>query len=226
MDMSTTRVLTIDIVSDLVSPWCYLGTRRLVRALDQLEGAAVPDVKWQPFEINPAIPPGGMDVDRYLNSVFGSANAARVMLDKVAAEGEEEGIHFNFDRVRSVPNTLAAHRLILLAEEEERGARMTQALFRGFFEEGRDIGDVDVLAELAADVGLDATEYLVGDRNRDLVRTKEAQAVGAGLTGVPSLVFNRRLAVLGVQDAETILTAIDQALFHQLPESPSKAVIH
>ena len=227
--MNTTRTLTIDVVSDLVSPWCYLGTRRLSRALGSLQGASEPEVRWQPFEINPAIPVQGMDVDRYLNSVFGSADAAREALDQVASEGVREGIQFNFDDVKSVPNTLAAHRLILLAEEQEQGGPMAQALFRGFFEEGLDIGDKDVLAELAGEVGLDSdvtSAYLAGDRNIDLVKTKEAEVRGAGLTGVPSIIINRRLAVLGVQDSDTILSAIEQALFHELPERVSPALLH
>ncbi len=227
--MSDTRILTIDVVSDLVSPWCYLAIGRLERALAALQGASVPLVRWQPFEINPAISSAGMDVDKYLSSVFGSSDVARQVLDTVASEGEAEGIRFDFDKVTTVPNTLAAHRLILLAEEEDRGEEMTEALFRGFFEEGRDIGDLDTLASLASGIGLDEAStgaYLASDRNRDIVRTREAEARGAGLNGVPSIVINGRLAIVGVQDPETILAAIDQALFQGLPESPESAVVH
>jgi predicted DsbA family dithiol-disulfide isomerase len=227
--MSDTRVLTIDVVSDLVSPWCYLAMGRLERALSTLKGASVPVIRWQPFEINPAIPSAGMDVDRYLSAVFGSADIARQVLDEVTSEGEAEGIHFDFSRVRSVPNTLSAHRLILLAEEEDRGERMTQTLFQGFFEQGRDIGDLDVLAGLAEEVGLDADsagEYLAGDRNRDTVRSREAQARSVGLVGVPSIIVNGHLAVMGVQGSDTILAAIDQALFHELSDTPGAGVVH
>ena len=227
--MSDTQVLTIDVVSDLVSPWCYLAMGRLERALSKLQGASVPVIRWQPFEINPAIPSAGMNVDRYLSAVFGSADIARQVLDEVTSEGEAEGIRFDFERVRSVPNTLSAHRLILLAEEEGRGEQMTHALFQGFFEEGRDIGDLDVLAGLAGKAGLDADsagEYLAGDRNRDIVRTREAQARSVGLIGVPSIIVNGQLAIMGVQDSNTILAAIEQALFHELPETPQAGVLH
>ena len=227
--MNDTQVLTIDVVSDLVSPWCYLAMGRLDRALSALQGASTPVVRWQPFEINPAIPMAGMDVDRYLSAVFGSNDVARQVLNDVASEGEAEGIHFDFDRVKNVPNTLSAHRLILLAEEKQRGERMTQALFRGFFEHGQDIGNLDVLTGLAADAGLDADstgEYLAGDRNRDIVRTREAQARSVGLIGVPSIIVNGQLAVMGVQDPETILAAIDQALFHELDDGPGSGHIH
>lgn len=227
--MSDTRVLTIDVVSDLVSPWCYLAMGRLERALSTLKGASVPVIRWQPFEINPAIPSAGMDVDRYLSAVFGGADNARQVLDEVTSEGKAEGIRFDFGRVKTVPNTMSAHRLILLAEEEDRGERMTQILFQGFFEEGRDIGDLDVLAGLAGEVGLDAGstgEYLAGDRNRDIVRTREAQARSVGLIGVPSIIVNGQLAVMGVQDSDTILAAIDQALFHELSDTPHTGVVH
>ena len=222
-------VLTIDLVSDLVSPWCYLGRRRLDRALARLQGASRPRIRWQPFEINPAIPPGGMEVDRYLATVFGSTAAARDVLKELASVGEGEGIRFDFDRVRTVPNTLDAHRLILLAEEGDAGDEMAQRLFRGFFEEGLDIGSREVLTEIAGEGGLEAglvRDYLEGERNRDAVKVREARARGAGLTGVPTLVLNGRVAVLGVQDPDVIVEAIDQALFHDLPETPEPGELH
>lgn len=221
--MSREAVLTIDVVSDLVSPWCYLSKRRLDRALMQIEGASVPQVRWQPFEINPAIPDAGLDVDRYLNNVFGSDDAARTVLEQLTGVGEFDGIHFKFDRVQSVPNTMKAHRLILLAEEEALGQPMIDALFRAFFEEGRDIGRTEVLAELAGEIGLDECEikvYLRGERNRDAVRTREAHARSAGLTGVPSTVVNGVVAMIGVQEPETILSVIDKALFPDFPDQP------
>lgn len=217
--MSNAPVLTIDVVSDLVSPWCYLAQGRLRRALEAVDGACVPRVRWQPYEINPAIGRRGMDVDAYLESVFGSTRAGREVLADVTSAGEEEGIRFDFDRVASVPNTRDAHRLILLAEEQDSGERLTRALFRGFFERGLDIGDVDVLSGLAADEGLDATathRYLLGDRNRDTVRARQAQAQVAGLTGVPGTVFNSRYAVMGVQEPEVLVAAMDRALFDDL----------
>ena len=106
---------------------------------------------------------------------------------------------------------------------------MTHTLFQGFFEEGRDIGDLDVLASLAGKAGLDAGsagEYLAGDRNRDIVRTREAQARSVGLVGVPSIIVNGQLAIMGVQDSNTILAAIEQALFHELPETSQAGALH
>ncbi|KPK61165.1 MAG: hypothetical protein AMJ59_01555 [Gammaproteobacteria bacterium SG8_31] len=227
--MSTRKILTIDIVSDLVSPWCYLGVRRLEQALGQLEGASEPEVNWRPFEINPDLPRGGVDVDRYLASVFGTREAGRAALDQVASLGEQDGIRFDFDRVRSVPNTMDAHRLILMATDRGRGAQVADRLFRGFFEEGQDIGRVEVLTELGRDAGLDEDsirECLTTDRYRDAVRVTESQIRSAGLTGVPSFVVNRRLAVSGVHDPALLVSVIDKALFHELPEEPTPSQLH
>ena len=221
--MRKEAVLTIDMVSDLVSPWCFLSKRRLDKALLQIEGASVPQVRWQPFEINPGIPEAGMNVDRYLSNVFGSDNAARTVLERLTGVGEEDGIRFHFDRVQTVPNTMKAHRLILLAEEQSLAEPVVDALFRAFFEEGRDIGRTEVLAELAGEIGLDAADveaYLRGDRNRDAVRTREAQARSVGLTGVPSTVVNGVVAMIGVQDPATILAVIDKALFPDFSDQP------
>ena len=227
--MKTRKVLQIEIVSDLVSPWCYLGMRRLEQALARLEGASHPDVQWRPYEINPDLPKDGVDVDRYLSSVFGTPDAGREVLNRLASLGEENGIRFDFERVNSVPNTMDAHRLILLATDHGKGPTMVRRLFRGFFEEGQDIGRIEVLADLGGEAGLDADdvrECLEGDRYRQAVRVTESQVRDAGLTGVPTIVFNRRLAVSGVHDPDVLVSVIDRALFHELPEDPVPGQLH
>jgi len=222
--MKPKPVLIFDLVSDLVSPWCYLAKRRLDRTIASLQGASQPVVRWQPFEINPTFPDGGVEVERYLTETFGSAKAARSALDGVTSAGAEEGISFEFDKLNFVPNTMNAHRLILLAEKQGMGDKMADKLFHGFFEDGQDIGQIEVLAGLASEAGMDAADtesYLGGDENRDLVRSMEARVRGAGLTGVPSLIVNGRLAISGVHDSDVLLQVIDRALFEDLPESPS-----
>lgn len=230
-DQMTLRkpAIRIDVVSDIVSPWCYVGMRRLEQALGHFEGASKPEISWKPFEINPALPQEGVDVDEYLTAVFGTSEAGRAALEEVASQGARDGIRFAFDRVNKVPNTLDAHRLILMAEEAGVGKSMADRLFRGFFEEGRDIGKQDVLADLAADVGMGrdgVREQLSGDRFRASVRAMEARVKGAGLSGVPSIIVNQRVAIMGVQDAETIVSVIDQALFHDLASADEVQVIH
>jgi len=227
--MKPRPVLVFDLVSDLVSPWCYLAKRRLDRALASLQGASTPLVRWQPFEINPALPDEGMDVDRYLAQAFGSSEAGRSALGEVAAVGEEEGIRFKFDQLDLVPNTMNAHRLILLAERQGMGDKIANKLFQGFFEDGQDIGQIDVLAGLAGEAGMNASEtetYLGSDENRDLVRSMEARVRSAGLTGVPSLIVNGRLAITGVHDPEVLLQVVDRALFQDLPEKPPRGALH
>ena len=226
---NTDTVLTIDAVSDFVSPWCYLAHRRLRAALDEVKGASDPRVRWLPFELNPAVPAAGLNVDRYLESVFGSTAAGWAVLGKLEDEGRDEGIAFDFRRVRSIPNTLDAHRLMLLAEEQGKDGALADRLFRGFLEEGLDIGRRDVLVDLADDVGFhggEARRFLDGRDKADIVRVRESTARSAGLTGVPTIVVNGQVAVLGLQEPEILLAAIDSALFSELPANPDKALLH
>jgi predicted DsbA family dithiol-disulfide isomerase len=227
--MNARKVLQIDIVSDLVSPWCYLGMRRMDQALARLSGASTPEINWRPFQINPDIPTDGVDVNRYLTSVFGSPEAGRAALRDVATAAESDGIRFDFGRVPRVPNTMDAHRVILMAAEDGRAREVAQRLFRGFFEEGMDIGRTEVLAELGGDAGMDGEmvkDCLASDRYRSAVRVTESTARSAGLTGVPSFVINKRLAVTGVHEPEMLLSVVEKALFPDLPDSPTPDQLH
>lgn len=227
--MDATRVLQIDIVSDLVSPWCYLGMRRMEQALARLRGASEPEINWRPFQINPDLPKSGIEVDRYLATVFGSPEKGRAALEEVASAAEQDGIRFDFARVPCVPNTMDAHRLILMAADDGRGREVTDRLFRGFFEEGLDIGRAEVLAELGRDAGMDGdsvVECLAGDRYRNAVRVTESRARSVGLVGVPSFVVNKRLAVTGVHEPEILLSVVEKALFSGLPEDPDPSQLH
>lgn len=221
-------VLTIDAVSDFVSPWCFIARRRLGRALEQLAGAE-PNVRWAPFELHPAIPKQGMPLEAYLRGLFGSSDAARPLLGALAEAGEKDGIHFRFDRVRSVPNTRNAHRLVLLAEKQGRQEAVAEGLFTGLFEHGRDIGEPGVLAEVASDAGLGAAgvrEYLAGPEGGEEVIRRESRLREAGFEGVPAFVFNGRVAVMGAAEPETFVEAIDRALFPETPDAPSTARAH
>jgi len=227
--MNARKVLQIDVVSDLVSPWCYLGMRRMDQALARLAGASEPEVNWRPFQINPDLPKGGVEVDRYLASVFGSPEAGRAALEEVASVAEHDGIRFDFGRVACVPNTMDAHRLILMAAEDGCAREVAARLFRGFFEEGLDIGRSDVLADIGGDVGMDGAsvkDCLAGDRYRNTVRVTESQARSVGLTGVPSFIVNKRLAVTGVHEPEILLSVVEKALFPDLPEHPARTDLH
>ncbi len=136
----TDRGLTIEIYSDVVCPWCYIGKRRLERALDQLNGAAQARITWRPFQLNPTMPKEGMDRTTYLESKFGSLDAFRQLEEHVLAAGAAERIPFAFEKVARTPNTFMAHRLMWYAEQQGRQDAVVESLFRGYFVEGADIG--------------------------------------------------------------------------------------
>ncbi len=148
--------LDIHIVSDVVCPWCYVGKRRLERALQTLDGRYEYRVTWRPFELNPGMPPEGMDRRQYLEGKFGSAPAVRQLEARVAAAGSEEGLDFAFDKIRRTPNTFDAHRLIWLAQREGLQDAVVEGLFRGYFIEGADLSRRETLIEIAGKAGLPA----------------------------------------------------------------------
>ncbi len=149
--------LQVDVIADLICPWCYLGKRRLDDALSAVHGPSL--VSWYPFQINPAMPVSGMALDEYLEKRFGSAAALQPAMDELALIGKSEGINFDFDKLKRIPNTLDAHRLMKLAETEELSASdLAEKLLRGFFEGGLDIADRDVLIDIGGGSGLSPTE--------------------------------------------------------------------
>lgn len=209
-----TESLRIDVVSDVVCPWCYIGMKRLDRAL-----AAVPDVtchvNWRPFQLDGSIPPAGMDRKTYMTGKFGSEQRVRAAHERIAPLGAAEGIAFDFDAITVAPNTLDAHRLVRWSAD--RGPDVQHAvmakLFGAYFEQGRNVGDRAVLGEVAREAGIDGTvvdALLAGDADRQAVEDEIATASRMGVTGVPCFLFEGRYAVMGAQDAETLADAIRQ----------------
>ncbi len=205
--------MIIDIVSDVVCPWCYIGKRRLERALAAREGEA-PRLVWRAFQLNPDMPREGMDRAHYLATKFGSAAQARRIYDEIAAAGDAEGIAFDFSRIARTPNTLDAHRLIRLAAAQDRQDAVVEALFRAYFLEGVDIGAQEELVAIARAAGIDeavATDYLAGDEALDAVRREDLGARRLGVTGVPCFIVDGRYAVSGAQAPEVFLRVIETA---------------
>lgn len=196
--------MRIDIVSDAVCPWCFIGKRRLERALT---AAPQPDLEigWRPFQLNPEMPAEGMERQAYLRAKFGdSAGGDRYA--HVRAAGEEEGIPFAFERIKRTPNTLLAHRFIRYAATQRRQNDIVEAVFRAYFLEGLDIGQVGILADIAQAAGLDRAEaetYLRGDADADAVRAEDAFAREVGISGVPCFIIERKYAISGAQSPET-----------------------
>ncbi len=208
----------IDVISDVVCPWCYVGKRRLDAALAGLASTnpeLEPVVSWHPFELSPDVPQGGVPRKPYMDAKLGGAERVRAAHERIAALGAGVGIPFAFDRITVQPNTLDAHRLIAWAQRQgEDAGDVVERLFAAFFVEGRDIGSRTVLADIAAEARLDgvaARAYLDGDAGAAEIRESERRAQALGVGGVPFFIFGEKLAVSGAQEVQTLMDAIDQA---------------
>jgi len=201
--------LEIEIVSDVICPWCYIGKRRLEKALSLVGDGISPTLTWRPFQLNPDMPEGGMARAEYRRLKFGSVERGAQLDARVASEGRGEGIDFAFDRIQRTPNTSAAHRLIELAQREGRGQPVVDALFRAYFEEARDIGDAAVLAEIAAVKNVSG--WPEGADVKGVAALEETMR-GFGISGVPTFIFERKLGVSGAHPPESLAQAIKEAL--------------
>jgi predicted DsbA family dithiol-disulfide isomerase len=207
--------LRIDIFSDFICPWCYIGKQRLSRALVQLGAESQADVHWLSFQLNPAMPREGMDRKAYRTAKFGSWAHSQALDAQVADAGIAEGIRFDFDRMTRTPNTLMAHRLAAVGRQQSVEGFIVERLFQAYFEEGRDIGSIDVLVAIAVESGIDgeqAQQYLESDETVHAVEREEARARKLGITGVPFFVINDAYAVSGAQPAEVLAASFRKAL--------------
>ena len=195
--------MLLEIFSDTVCPWCYIGKRRLEKALDLLKDEYDVEVQWLPFQLNPGLPAEGIPRADYRKAKFGSLERSKQMDARVATEGRGEGIEFAFDRIATQPNTTQAHRLIAAAENQDA---VVDALFRAHFEQGRNIGDPQVLAEIAAQCGVKGWPDNAPD-----VSAAEEEVRGMGISAVPTFIFERRSGVSGAYPAETLAQAIREA---------------
>ncbi len=204
--------MQIEIYSDIVCPWCYVGKRRLERALTSV-GSDV-HVTWWPFQLNPTMPLEGMDRTAYLKAKFGSLEVFGQMEEQLLAAGLEEQIPFAFENIQRTPNTFAAHRLIWYAEQQGRQDAAVESLFRGYFTEGADIGSMPVLSQLACRAGLDAAaveSFLHSEEGAQEVKAEEAVGRRLGIRGVPYFVLNGTVAISGAQPPDIFVSAIRQA---------------
>ncbi|MFY8094318.1 MAG: DsbA family oxidoreductase [Niveispirillum sp.] len=205
--------MLIEIYSDLICPWCFLGKVRLDRALAERPGVRV-DLRWMPFQLNPDLPAEGMDRDLYFTAKFGGPERARQMNAVVEQAAARDGLLLRLDLIRRIPSTLQAHRMIRFAERFGKATAMAMALFSAYFQQGRDIGDMTTLVRIATDLGLDAleaTDYLVGEADMAGVRGSDAQARQLGVQAVPCYIFDRRYALAGAQEHTAFLPMLDLA---------------
>jgi predicted DsbA family dithiol-disulfide isomerase len=207
----TTRI-TVDIVSDAICPWCFIGKRRFEQALAQAPNDVEVLVAWRPYQLNPEMPPGGMDRKTYLSTKFGGDARADEIYQRVREAGQTVGIDFDFKSIPRTPNTIDAHRLIGLAGRAGKQDAVVEALFRAYFLEGRDIGNRDVLAAVASAGGLEektVRDYLAGRDDVDRVENEDAMARRMGIQGVPCFILNRKYAISGAQEPAVFLEAIE-----------------
>jgi predicted DsbA family dithiol-disulfide isomerase len=205
--------LQIDIILDVACPWCFIGKRRLERALMQRPDVIV-SRSWRAFQLNPEMPREGFPRELYLLARFGSSSVAERSYAAVCAAGLGEGIAFAFDRIRRTPNTLQAHRLIHLAAAQGNSDEMVEGLFQGYFLEGLDIGDTATLAAIAARAGIDrrsAERYLAGQAGINEILAEERRARRLGIRAVPCFVLERGYAISGAQEPEMFLPLFDIA---------------
>lgn len=207
------RTLQIDVVSDAVCPWCYIGKRHLEAALAELPDVAA-TIHWRPYQLDPTIPPGGLDRRAYMARKFGEERLLDIHA-RLTEAGRAAGLELAFDRIKRSPNTLDAHRLIRWAWSAGRQDAVVEALFRAFFIDGEDISDREILAARAADAGMDreiVSRLLNEDADVDAVRDEIEKARTLGVTGVPFFILGGRLGVSGAQPPEVLARAIAKAL--------------
>ena len=207
--------LAVDVVSDVICPWCYIGKRRLekgIAALDDQHGA---QVHWHPFQLNPTMPKEGISRKEYRTRKFGSWERSMELDAQVIAVGESEGIHFAFDKTETTPNTVDAHRLIWLADQNDCQDAVVEALFRSYFTEGQDIGNRQTLIDVVAVAGLDrqaADTMLNSDDGMDIISSAREMSQRYGVTGVPFFIIDQKITLSGAQQAEIFLEAFRQVM--------------
>ncbi len=212
-DNSRPAPLNIDVVSDVVCPWCFLGKRRLEAAVAELPDIPVA-IRWRPYQLDPTVPPEGLDRDDYMTARFGDPARFQSAEDRLTELGLREGVPYHFERIRRSPNTIDAHRLVRWASAEGHQDAVVERLFNLYFAEGVDIGQHEVLAAVGEAFGLDRATTLArlaGDEDREEIRVEIAAAQQIGVTGVPTFILIGRYGVVGAQTKDVLIGAIRQA---------------
>jgi predicted DsbA family dithiol-disulfide isomerase len=203
------KAISIDVISDVICPWCFLGKRRLDKAIGLLDDIKV-EVNWRPFFLDPNIPKEGMSRRTYLENKFG-AERLKTIHDPILAAGKADGVPYAFDRIMRTPNTMDAHRLIRWSHEAGKQHDVAERLFMAYFNEGLDIGDRKVLLKIAGEAGMDEADIstkLADVTDIDAVNAEVERAYRMGVTGVPCFIFAQKQGLMGAQPAEVLADAI------------------
>ena len=204
--------MQIDIVSDTVCPWCFIGKRKLEQALTQRPDIPF-DIRWRAYRLDPDVPRGGVDRRAYMKAKFGDSPRTSAISDAIKAAGESVHIAFAFDRIEKRPDTIDSHRLIRWAANDDRQNDVVERLFKAYFEEGRDIGDPAELIAVASEAGMDGKlveELLAKDADRELIEQEDALAHRMGISGVPTFIFANKYLISGAHDADKLVRVIDK----------------
>jgi predicted DsbA family dithiol-disulfide isomerase len=207
--------LTVEVISDVICPWCYIGKKRLERAVASFEGKREVRVRWLPYQLNPTMPKEGISRKEYRIRKFGSWERSLELDAKVIAVGETEGIHFAFDRIERTPNTVDAHRLIWLADQQGCQNAIVEALFRAYFINGRDISNRQTLIDMAAEAGLErhrADAVLNNNEGMDAIKEAEGLSRRHRVDGVPFFIINNEITLSGAQQPDAFLDAFGAAI--------------
>ncbi|PRY26273.1 putative DsbA family dithiol-disulfide isomerase [Aliiruegeria haliotis] len=205
-------MIKLDILSDPICPWCFIGKSLLDRALQERPDHPF-SIEWHPFQLNPDMPAGGMDRRTYLETKFGGKEQAVEVYARIAEAAEAAGLEIDFGAIQRTPNTLDAHRLIHWAGIEAKQTPVVDALFAAYFQQGRDIGDHDTLADIADSVGMDAAavhRLLAGTADAEDIRARDANAREKGVTGVPTFIIANQHVVPGAQQPDLWLKLVDE----------------
>jgi len=204
--------MQIDVISDTVCPWCYIGKRRLERAM-RLRSQIAFDVRWRPFQLDPTTPLEGVDRKAYMERKFGSSDKIRPIHNALLKAGEDEGIQFAFEKITRTPNTINSHRLIRWSHSMGVQDKLVELLFHRYFIDGADIGHLPTLIQIGADAGMDAElveELLNSEADLEKVQHEDSMARKIGIEGVPTYLIGGKMLVSGAQDAEVLARAFDR----------------
>ena len=201
------NALKIEIVSDVVCPWCVIGFRNLKKAIKELENELSFEISWKPYELHPEIPSNGYDKELYMEQKFGSGRGNRAY-DEIVSIGKDLGFNFNFFKTKRIPNTFLAHRLLWYAKKMNLQNELSEALFYAYFTEGKDVGSVEILASVASEVGIDKSEtitFLKSEKGSKEVENQEIDSIERSIGAVPTYIINDQYLIQGGQQPETFM---------------------
>jgi len=210
--------ITVDVISDVICPWCLIGKRRLEKAIVALGGKHEVQVHWHPFQLNPNMPSDGVSRKEYRISKFGSWERSQELDARLVAVGQSEGIHFDFDRIKRTPNTVDAHRLIWLADQNGRQDAVMEALFLAYFTQGQDISEREILVDVVVQAGLERERVktlLDTDEGMEAIREAEGLSRRYRVEGVPFFLIQNEINLSGAQSPETFVAAFQNVIASQ-----------